>query len=240
MDVSPRPRRAGPPLGRGLRRGSPTLPPFSTRLLGRGDQDGNPHARARTLRDALRAQKQMVLARYRDSVHAISVQFSQSTAGTGADPLLAASIADDEARMPEAAHDLGDRNQTEPYRRKLTLIRHRLETSLAQLQGVRAAERPRTARELLDDLDLVDAALRRQRGALFATASCWSLRRQVAASTSHGFASTSGCTLRGLREVASTILRQCGQLDGSLDDSRGVGGRVLARAMQQRGRTSAP
>ena len=106
-----------------------------------GDQDGNPHARAKTLRDALRAQKQVVLSRYRDSVLALSVQYSQSIRWTGADPSLAASIADDEARMPEATHDLGERNRDEPYRRKLSLVHHRLEASLAQLQGGRA-ERP--------------------------------------------------------------------------------------------------
>ena len=202
-----------------------------------GDQDGNPHARARTLRDALRAQKQMVLARYRDSVRAISVQYSQSTRWTGADPVLAASIADDEARMPEAAHDLGDLNQTEPYRRKLTLIHHRLEASLALLQGVRAAERPySTAQELLDDLDLVDAALRRQRGALFADGALLQLRRQVGAFDFYGYAIDVRLHASRLREVASGILRQCGQLDGSLDDldeDAAVG--LLARAMQQRG-----
>jgi len=144
--------------------------------------------------------------------------------------------------MPEAAHDLGDRNQTEPYRRKLTLIRHRLEASLAQLQGVRAAERPySTAEELLDDLDLVDGALRRQRGALFANGKLLELRRQVAAFDFYGYAIDVRLHAARLRGGRLRILRQCGQLDGSLDDldeDAAVG--LLARAMQsKRGRTSA-
>jgi len=77
----------------------PFTPSFASASWVGGDQDGQPaRPGAGRSRDALRAQKQMVLARYRDSVHAISVQYSQSTRWTGADPVLAASIADDEAR----------------------------------------------------------------------------------------------------------------------------------------------
>jgi len=183
----------------------------------------------------------MVLARYRDSVHAISVQYSQSTRWTGADPVLAASIADDEARMPEAAHDLGDRNQTEPYRRKLTPDSPPAGGVAGSAPGGQGSRAPySTAEELLDDLDLVDGALRRQRGALFANGKLLELRRQVAAFDFYGYAIDVRLHAARLREVASGILRQCGQLDGSLDDldeDAAVG--LLARAMQQRGRTSA-
>jgi phosphoenolpyruvate carboxylase len=201
-----------------------------------GDQDGNPHARADTLRDALRAQKQTVLSHYRDSVLALSVHYSQSTRWTGTDPELAASIADDEASMPEAAHELGERNQDEPYRRKLTLIHRRLEAGLAQLRGERAEHPYSTARELLDDLDLVDSALRRQRGAVFADSALLDLRRQVGAFDFCGYAIDVRFHSSRLRQVASTILRQCGQLEGSLDsldEDTAVG--LLASAMRQRG-----
>ena len=163
-----------------------------------GDQDGNPHARSKTLRDALRAQKQMVLARYRDSAHAISVQYSQSTRWTGADPVLAASIADDEALMPEAAHDLGERNRSEPYRRKLTLIHHRLEASLAQLQGVRAAERPTpTPRSSSTTSTSSTPPSAGSAAPSSLTAGCWSCGARSAPSTSTAMRSTSGCTPRG-------------------------------------------
>ncbi|MGO8685561.1 MAG: phosphoenolpyruvate carboxylase [Candidatus Dormibacteria bacterium] len=201
-----------------------------------GDQDGNPHARAETLRDALRAQKQMVLARYRDSVLDLSIRYSQSTRWTGADPELAASIEADEERMPEASHDLGDQNRSEPYRRKLTLIHRRLEASLAQLQGEPAELPYTTAPELLGDLDLVDAALRRQRGDLFADGALLDLRRQVAAFDFHGYSIDVRFHSSRLRDVASAILRQCGQTEGgleALDEQAAVA--LLAEAMRQRG-----
>jgi len=218
--------------------GSP--PPFHPFLrLGSwvgGDQDGNPHARAETLRDALRAQKQLVLSRYRDSVYAISVEYSQSTRWTGRDPELAASIADDEARMPEAVHDLGERSPDEPYRRKLDLIHHRLEATLAELQGGRGESPYPTATELLSDLDLLDSVLRRQRGTMFADGALLELRRQVAAFDFCGYSIDVRFHSARLREVATAILRQCGQLEGrleALDEDAALA--LLGRAMQERG-----
>jgi phosphoenolpyruvate carboxylase len=202
-----------------------------------GDQDGNPHARAETLRDALRAQKEQVLRRYRDAVWAISVQFSQSTRWTGADPALEASIAADEERMPELARELRERNRDEPYRRKLTLIHHRLEQSLAQLQGTPIDHPYRSAAELLGDLDVVDAALRRQRGEVFAAGALRRLRRQVATFDLCGYGIDVRFHSGRVRAAASTILRQCGQL-GDLDldglpETEAVP--LLCRAMRQRG-----
>ena len=201
-----------------------------------GDQDGNPHARAETLRDALRAQKLMVLTRYRDTVLDLSTRYSQATRWTGADPELTASIEADEARMPEAAHDLGEQHRGEPYRRKLTLVHRRLEAALAQLQGETAELPYASAPELLEDLDIVDAALRRQRGDLFADGALLDLRRQVAAFDFHGYSIDVRMHSSRLREVASRILQQCGQLEGSLDsldEPAAVG--LLAEAMRQRG-----
>jgi phosphoenolpyruvate carboxylase len=201
-----------------------------------GDQDGNPHARAETLRDALRAQKEHVLRRYRDSVWEISVQYSQSARWTGTDAELEASIATDEAAMPAEARELGDRNRDEPYRRKLTLVHRRLEASLGELHGA-AAGRPYTsAAELLADLDVVDGALRRQRGAVFADGDLLTLRRQVAAFDLYGYAIDVRLHTTRVRAVASSILRQCGQLEGGLDDlEEDEAVRLLARAMRQRG-----
>jgi len=201
-----------------------------------GDQDGNPHARAATLRDALRAQKEMVLSRYRDDVLAISVQYSQSTRWIGIDEELAASIAEDEARMPNAAQELGEGYREEPYRRKLLLVHRRLEASLAQLRGERAEQPYPGAAELRDDLDLVDAALRRHRGGVFADGDLLELRRQVAAFDFCGYSIDVRVHSSRLREIASAILRQSGQIEGSLDsvdEERAT--ELLARAMQQRG-----
>ena len=155
---------------------------------------------------------------------------------TGADPSLAASIAGDEALMAEATHDLGERNRDEPYRRKLSLVHHRLEASLAQLQGGRAEHPYSTAAELLEDLDLVDAALRRQRGRVFADGGLFDLRRQVRAFDFCGYSLDVRFHSSRLREVASAILRQSGQVEGNLDAlDEEAAVRLLARAMQQRG-----
>jgi phosphoenolpyruvate carboxylase len=201
-----------------------------------GDQDGNPHARAASLRDALREQKQLMLTRYRDDVSAISVQFSQSTRWTGGDAELAASIARDEANMPLAAQAMGTRNQDEPYRRKLTLIHHRIEANLSQLQGT-AAEHPYAgADELLADLDLVDAALRRQRGAVFADGELLRLRRRVASFDFCGYSVDVRQHSSRIREVASAILRQFGQVETGLDAMDEADAmRLLTGAMRQRG-----
>lgn len=201
-----------------------------------GDQDGNPHARAISLRDALRAQKREVLCRYRDSVLEIAVRLSQSTRWTGTDAALEASIAADEERTPEAARELRERHPDEPYRRKLTLVHHRLESSLAQLDGLPADRPYASASELLADLDLVDAALRRQRGAAFAAGALLRLRRQVAAFDFCGYSVDVRFHAGRVRSVASAILRQCGQLPGELgdlDEMEAV--RLLAAAMSQRG-----
>ena len=201
-----------------------------------GDQDGNPHARSTTLRDALRDQTQLVLSRYRDAVHDLSVHYSQSTRWVGADTTLAASIAADESRMPEASRDRGDRSHDEPYRRKLNLMHRRLEANLAQLRGGRSEHPYGSAAELLADLDLIDSALRRQRGAVFADGSLLALRRQVAAFDFCGYSIDVRVHSSRLRGLASTILRQCGVVEGSLDslDEDAAMG-LLSRAMQQRG-----
>ncbi len=201
-----------------------------------GDQDGNPHARAESLRDALRAQKEHVLRRYRDTVWDISVQYSQSTRWTGTDPELEASIAADEARMAGAARDLRDRNRDEPYRRKLILIHRRLEASLAQLRGEPADLPYASASELFADLEVIDGALRRQRGEVFADGELLTLRHQVAAFDLCGYSIDVRFHSARVRGVASAILRQCGELERGIDElDEDTAMRLLARAMRQRG-----
>ena len=201
-----------------------------------GDQDGNPNVRAAALRDALRDQKQLILARYRDYVSAISVQYSQSTRWTGADAELAASIADDEAKMPLAAQALGERSQDEPYRRKLALVHRRLGDSLALLQGAVAEHPYGGAEELLADLDLIDSALRRQRGAVFADGELLRLRRRVASFDFCGYSIDVRQHSARIRDVASTILRQCGQVEVGLDGmDEAAAMRLLGAAMRQSG-----
>ena len=201
-----------------------------------GDQDGNPHTRSQSLRDALREQQHLMLTHYRDAVWAISGKYSQSTRWTGRDEELEASVAADEAAMPLALAAMPARRPSEPYRRKLALVHRRLEDTLHRLEG-RAAEHPYTsADELLSDLDVVDRALRRQRGALFADRELLTLRHQVATFDFCGYAIDVRQHAARIRHVASAILRQLGQIEGTLDaldDESAIA--LLAQAMRQRG-----
>lgn len=201
-----------------------------------GDQDGNPHTRSESLRDSLREQQQLMLTHFRNSVWAISGKYSQSTRWTGSDAELEASIAADEAAMPLAVQAMAGRRHSEPYRRKLAMVHWRLDDSLRRLEG-RPAERPYlSSDELLDDLDVVDRALRRQRGDLFAGRELLTLRRQVATFDFCGYAIDVRQHAARIRHVASTILRQLGQIDGAieeLDDEAAIA--LLGEAMRQRG-----
>jgi phosphoenolpyruvate carboxylase len=116
------------------------------------------------------------------------------------------------------------------------MVHRRLEDSLRRLDE-RAAERPYTsAGEFLDDLDVVDRALRRQRGALFAARELLPLRRQVATFDFCGYAIDVRQHAGRIRRVASAILRQLGQIEGSLDELDDESAmRLLAQAMRQRG-----
>ncbi|HXZ99802.1 MAG TPA: phosphoenolpyruvate carboxylase [Candidatus Binatia bacterium] len=219
-----------------------------------GDQDGNPHAGPETLREALRAQQELVLSRYRASVHDVSVRYSQSTRWTGSDPELERSIAADEVRMPEAAAELRERNPDEQYRRKLLLIHHRLEASLARLQagaagthgsgpvlpalspGAHAGVAYASAAELLSDLEVVAAALRRQHGDSLPGGALARLQRQVSAFDFFGYSVDVRLHCVRVRQVASAVLRQCGQVERGLDElEEDAALSLLARAMRQRG-----
>lgn len=201
-----------------------------------GDQDGNPHTRSQSLSEALRGQKRLMLRHYRERVFAIAGKYSQSGRWAGGDAELEASIAMDEAAMPLAVQALGQRNDDEPYRRKLSLIHRRLEDSMAQLDGVPGEHPYTTAEELRADLDLVDRSLRRHRGALFADRELLALRRQVTTFDFCGYAIDVRQHAHRIRTVAASILRQFGQIAGSLDAmecEQAVA--LLAAAMRQRG-----
>lgn len=201
-----------------------------------GDQDGNPNTRAASLTEALRTQQLTMLTHYRDRVFAIAGTYSQSSRWAGADAELEDSITADEAAMPLAAQALGQRNDDEPYRRKLALIHRRLEDSVGRLEGV-AAEHPyRGADELVADLDLIDRSLRRHRGAMFADRDLLALRRQVVTFDFCGYAVDVRQHAHRILAVATAILRQFGQIETTLDamdpdDATAL----LAAAMRQRG-----
>ena len=99
------------------------------------------------------------------------------------------------------------------------------------------AERPyRDAGELLADLDVVDAALRRQGSAAVADGELLTLRRQVGVFDFCGYAVDVRQHSARIRSVASEILRQCGRSDRGLDEmDEAEAIEMLNAAMVQRG-----
>ena len=157
-------RRSVPATGSPLRFGS---------WIG-GDQDGNPNAGPRTIEEALTRARRLVLERYRAEVRELAARLGVADTLVGVSPELRRSIARDERAMPEYAARIGRTNEHEPYRRKLSLVWHRLGETIA-----RRSDGYPSPRELLADLELVDRSLRANRGGRLADGRLAALRRRV-------------------------------------------------------------
>jgi phosphoenolpyruvate carboxylase len=157
-------RRSIPATGTPLRFGS---------WIG-GDQDGNPNAGPRTIEEALTRARRLVLERYRAEVRELAARLGLADTLVGVSPDLRRSIARDERAMPEYAARIGRTNEHEPYRRKLSLMWHRLGETIA-----RRSDGYPSPRELLADLELVDRSLRANRGSRLADGRLAALRRRV-------------------------------------------------------------
>jgi len=140
------------------------------------DQDGNPNANAAMLTETLRLQRRTLLTRYRERVRELARDLSQSTRLTQVSDELAASIRRDEAELADYAETLSPGTADEPYRRKLSFIWRRLGATLEGEPGAYGS-----AADLAADLDMLDASLRRHRGAAVADGDLLRLRRQVRA-----------------------------------------------------------
>jgi phosphoenolpyruvate carboxylase len=157
-------RRSVPATGSPLRFGS---------WIG-GDQDGNPNAGPRTIEEALTRARRLVLERYRAEVRELAARLGVADTLVGVSPELRRSIARDERAMPEYAARIGRTNEHEPYRRKLSLVWHRLGETI-----VRRSDGYPSPRELLADLELVDRSLRANRGGRLADGRLAALRRRA-------------------------------------------------------------
>lgn len=121
-----------------------------------GDLDGNPHAGAETVREAVERGATLVRELLRRDLRALAASWGMSSTLVAADGRVA------DVDLPT------DRNPTEPYRRRLTAIWERL-----------GADGYRTADELRDELDLVEASLRAHDGARIADGGLAALRRRL-------------------------------------------------------------
>jgi phosphoenolpyruvate carboxylase len=139
-----------------------------------GDQDGNPAAGPRTIEEAVHRARDLALNRYRGEVRALAASLGVSDTLVAVSPELRRSIARDERALPRYAARIGQANEDEPYRRKLSFVWHRLgETGAARPDGYRSP------RELLADLELIDRSLRANRGARLADGRLAALRRRI-------------------------------------------------------------
>jgi phosphoenolpyruvate carboxylase len=133
-----------------------------------GDQDGNPAAGPQTAEAALHESRSLALGRYRDEVRSLAGELGMSSSLVGVSQKLLDSIARDEQELTDYAVVIGDQNEGEPYRRKLSFVWWRLQTD-----GYPSPD------DFAADLALIDASLRAHRGARVADGALADLRRRV-------------------------------------------------------------
>ena len=92
-----------------------------------GDMDGNPAAGPASIAEALDSARAVALRRYRDEVRELAVELASTRSLVRISDELEASLARDEAELPEYAAEIGARNELEPYRRKLSFMWWRLD-----------------------------------------------------------------------------------------------------------------
>jgi phosphoenolpyruvate carboxylase len=136
-----------------------------------GDRDGNPNVGADTLRGVLALQHDHGVRRALAIVDDLRADLSSSVRIAGATPELERSLAADLEALPEIEPRYRRLNAEEPYRLKLTCVRQKLLNTRTRIPARRRHEPGRdyaSARELLDELELVRDSLLAHRGALIA------------------------------------------------------------------------
>ena len=122
-----------------------------------GDQDGNPNCTPELVGEALDLHTDLAHRMLRERVRALAAGIGISTRMAQVSEELDASIAADERAMPETAAEIGARNASEPYRRKLSFVWERLDP-----RGERPYARPA---ELVEDLEVMRRSLEAHGGA---------------------------------------------------------------------------
>ncbi len=203
-----------------------------------GDRDGNPHVTPETTALALRLQAREALAQYIVRVGALSRELTFSSRLCQPSAELVSSLEKEGQLYQEMFGENPDRFSHEPYRRKLYMVRLRLEGTLRtvrkRLQGQHTTPLPygyRNERELLEDLHLIRDSLIRQGDGNTADGALKDLIRQV---ETFGFSLVELDLRQESARHTEAVAELFGRLPGALDyaaleeDQRRA---VLARAI---------
>ncbi|HET7269293.1 MAG TPA: phosphoenolpyruvate carboxylase [Oleiagrimonas sp.] len=124
-----------------------------------GDMDGNPAVGADTIDETLRAQRALVLERYRTDCTHLARQLSQTDDRVEVTTALREQLDHYRTRFPDAAEQIRPRHRNMPYRSFLTLVGARLEATLDDADAGYA-----NAAEFAADIQRVVASLEANKG----------------------------------------------------------------------------
>ncbi len=119
------------------------------------DMDGNPNVTPASMREAARAQRAFLLARYQARCRELIDVLTESARYVPPSPALMASLARDRREHPRTAREIRQVNRDEHHRAKITFIGHKIGSVLA-----RPADGYSSPEELLADLRLLQSSLR--------------------------------------------------------------------------------
>ncbi|HEX5420026.1 MAG TPA: phosphoenolpyruvate carboxylase, partial [Gammaproteobacteria bacterium] len=142
---------------RGTRVRVPTVVRFSS-WVG-GDMDGNPNVTAKSLRETLARQRQLVLNLYYRECCELAEHLSQNDSRVGVSEELRAKSALYTGHFPQAAHAVPSRHRQMPYRVFLRLVRQRLKATYDD-----EAFPYESPDEFIQDVELIVDSLRANKG----------------------------------------------------------------------------
>ncbi|HEY7620113.1 MAG TPA: phosphoenolpyruvate carboxylase [Solirubrobacteraceae bacterium] len=181
-----------------------------------GDRDGNPNVLPTTTLEVLALHNEHALRDALAVIDELRADLSSSVRITGVTAELEASLAADLEHLPELDPRYRRLNAEEPYRLKLTCVRHKLLNTRTRITRRRAHEPGRDylgAGELLADLALVRDSLLLHRGELIARGRLEQAMRTLAAFGLH-------LATLDVREHADAHHAALGQLFDRIDGGR--------------------